>query len=90
MPVPAPLVLGVTAALHGCVLIIIGGIGYLSYKAHNDLNGKLYEDFGIDICAMILGFLFMIFVMTSLIRADRTLRRIHDDLSCVLLSNNNY
>lgn len=80
MPVPAPLVLGVTAAFHAITLLLFGDIGYFSYKTYNDYNDDLYQDIGWNICLMILGFILLIWLMTIIIRADRTLRRIHDDL----------
>ena len=84
MSVPPPLVLGVTGSFHGITLFLFTIIGYFSYKIYNDYNDHLYQDIGWDICLMILGIIILIWLMTILVRADRTLRRIHDDFSCVI------
>ena len=83
MPVPAVLVLGVTGCIHGCVLLMFTDIGYFLYKAYNDHNNKLMENMVYDIIFMIIGYLLTIWLITILIRAEKTLRRIHDTLSCV-------
>eukprot|EP01084_Bolivina_argentea_P285687 489955_1 len=80
MPVPAPIVLGVTGAIHLSVVGIFGVVGYLSYKAFKDYNDNLMEDVGYDAIIMIAGFLLLLWIITILIRADRTLRRTHDIL----------
>eukprot|EP00483_Globobulimina_turgida_P000203 UN00203 len=80
MPVPAPLVLGVTGGIHAGVLTIFVGIGYLTYKAYNDYSDNLMTDVAYDIGIMVLGFILLVWIITIIIRADRTLRRIHDIL----------
>ena len=83
MPVPAHLVRGVTVTIHGLVLVILIGNGFLGYRAYRDYMNELMENCGYDIGGMIIGTLAILYAIIVCIRTERLLRRIHETLSCV-------